>query len=185
MSIDTNPTKRGGAAKKQHDNPDGEDAGRDDEVGYRNPPKHTRFEKGTSGNPKGRPKGSRNFSTDVKDTLKQPVRLSKDGKRETISTQQAALERLREKALKGDNRALDKFIDLARTYNDEEMPGALATLEKTDGEIMADYDRRVLQRAVETQTDEQTVAETSSQPDDGVSTMNDAPDEEDNDDWLK
>ena len=31
--------------------------GADYEVGYGKPPKHTRFKKGQSGNPKGRPKG--------------------------------------------------------------------------------------------------------------------------------
>ena len=32
-------------------------------VGYKKPPLHTRFKKGQSGNPRGRPKGSKNFST--------------------------------------------------------------------------------------------------------------------------
>ena len=43
--------------------------GRDHDAGYGKPPRHSRFKKGQSGNPKGRPRGSRNFSTDLKATL--------------------------------------------------------------------------------------------------------------------
>ena len=48
--------------------------GRDQDAGYGKPPRHSRFKKGQSGNPKGRPKGGRNFSTDVKATLEEPIR---------------------------------------------------------------------------------------------------------------
>jgi hypothetical protein len=34
-----------------------------------------------------------------------------------VSTQEAALLRLREKALKGDARSLDQLLDLAKTFN--------------------------------------------------------------------
>lgn len=35
------------------------------EVGYGKPPKHGQFAPGTSGNPKGRPRGSKNFASIV------------------------------------------------------------------------------------------------------------------------
>jgi hypothetical protein len=66
-------------------------------VGYRRPPEHRRFKPGQSGNPKGRPKGTRNFKTDLKSTLKIPVNVTRAGKPHHISTQQAVLLRLREK----------------------------------------------------------------------------------------
>ncbi|MCY3732928.1 MAG: DUF5681 domain-containing protein, partial [Chloroflexi bacterium] len=49
------------------------------DVGFGKPPKHSRFKKGKSGNPKGRPKGSRNFSMVVKETLEEPVRVTSHG----------------------------------------------------------------------------------------------------------
>jgi S-adenosylmethionine/arginine decarboxylase-like enzyme len=42
-------------------------------VGYGKPPLHTRFKKGQSGNPRGRPRGAKNLSTLVSDALDQTV----------------------------------------------------------------------------------------------------------------
>jgi len=42
-------------------------------VGYAKPPKHTRFTKGRSGNPKGRPTGSKNLATMMIEELTQTV----------------------------------------------------------------------------------------------------------------
>lgn len=43
-----------------------------DEIGYKKPPRHTRFRKGQSGNPKGRPKGTQNLKTDLAEELSEP-----------------------------------------------------------------------------------------------------------------
>lgn len=119
----------------------------DYEVGYGKPPRHTQFKKGQSGNPRGRPKGSRNFSTDLKNTLKERVRVTKGDRAKTVSTQLAVLMRLREKALGGDARALDRYIELARTYNDEELTEARVQLSETDEEVMDTFTARLLRRA--------------------------------------
>ena len=39
-------------------------------VGYKQPPKHTQFKPGQSGNPKGRPKGTQNLATDLAEELR-------------------------------------------------------------------------------------------------------------------
>ena len=44
---------------------------RSTKVGYGNPPQHTRFKKGQSGNPRGRPKGTLNLATVLARTLRE------------------------------------------------------------------------------------------------------------------
>lgn len=84
------------------------------DVGYGKPPKHSQFKKGRSGNPKGRPKGARNFKTEVDAVLNSKVSVIHDGKPKTVSTIQAAMMRLKEKALKGDLRAITHVLSLAQ-----------------------------------------------------------------------
>jgi hypothetical protein len=90
-------------------------------IGYRRPPERTRYKPGQSGNPRGRPKGMRNFKTDLKATLRMPVNVTRRGKSQKVSTQQAMLMRLREKALSGAPRELVQLILLAQSYNNDEV----------------------------------------------------------------
>lgn len=90
-------------------------------VGYGNPPKHTQFRPGKSGNPKGRSQGVRNFITDVKQTLMMPIRITSGGRARKVTTQKGALILLREKALKGDSRALDQLLNLSVRFNNEQL----------------------------------------------------------------
>src|ERR1700742_2968486 len=52
-----------------------------DGVGYKRPPKHTQFRPGQSGNPKGRPKGTQNLKSDLREELGEIVRV-REGDRE-------------------------------------------------------------------------------------------------------
>jgi Family of unknown function (DUF5681) len=94
-------------------------------VGYKRPPRHSRFQPGQSGNPRGRQKAVRNLGSDVKRTLEVPVRLSEQGKARQVSTQEAMLLRLREKALKGDARSLDRLVALAQIFNNDAVAESL------------------------------------------------------------
>lgn len=83
-----------------------------DKVGYKNPPKRTRFKKGRSGNPKGRPKGRKNRDTIARDVLLKPVKVNEGGRARSITTLEAVLLRLRNDALEGKTAAIDKLLKL-------------------------------------------------------------------------
>jgi len=75
----------------------------DYEIGYGKPPLHTRFRKGHSGNPNGRPRGSKSFATLVNKALEQPVVLRRNGR--TMTKRELLAEQLVNKAASGDYRA--------------------------------------------------------------------------------
>ena len=113
------------------------------EVGYGKPPKHTQFKPGQSGNPNGRPKGTRNFKTDVHEALRAPVKVRNDGRVNKMTRQRASLETLCVKALKGDQRALEQLLRLGERY-DEPKPAVDAPIEASDQAILDAYFRRMM-----------------------------------------
>jgi hypothetical protein len=80
-------------------------------VGRGHPPKHTQFRKGASGNPKGRPKGSRNLSTLLREAADDQVSATIGGKVRNISKLQASAMQLATKAASGDQAAINKLLD--------------------------------------------------------------------------
>ena len=83
-------------------------------VGYRRPPQASRFQPGRSGNPRGRPKGSKNFSTLIQEELDARVVVTENGQRKTISKRHAIAKQLVNKAAAGDPRALPILLNEAR-----------------------------------------------------------------------
>ncbi len=110
------------------------------ETGYRKPPKHTRFTKGQSGNPKGRPKGTQNLRTDLSEELSELIRVREGDHEITVSKQRALLKTLTARALKGDTRAAQLVLDLVwRVIERETTPEPIADLTPEDQAILDDW----------------------------------------------
>ena len=95
------------------------DPGSDDgseSVGYRKPPRHSRFRKGQSGNPSGRPKGSALRSAADR-VLNQKVMATENGRKRAVPLTEALLLQLVQRALRGDHRASREVIQIASHLN--------------------------------------------------------------------
>jgi hypothetical protein len=95
----------------------------DYEVGYGKPPQHTRFVKGQSGNPRGRPPGAKNMKTLLTKALNEIVVVTEHGggqrkvsKREAIATQ------LVNRSAKADYKAIQILMGLLRDIEGDTDP---------------------------------------------------------------
>lgn len=112
-----------------------------DKVGYCNPPKHSRFQKGQSGNPKGRPRGSRSLSAIAAKELERIVQTNSGQRGEKMKTAEAMIRAHMIKAIKGDVRSAE-FITKLLAQNDNEATEAIdgvAALPDDDQKILDDY----------------------------------------------
>ena len=105
------------------------------EVGYKKPPKHSRFRKGQSGNRRGRPKGARNFNTGVLDMLNMRVPVKVGGVQKKMGPFDAALLILVGKALQGDLKAINQIISFAQVHFGNNNPPAFDLRQVTDEEL--------------------------------------------------
>jgi hypothetical protein len=80
--------------------------------GHQRPPVASRFQKGRSGNPNGRPKGSKNLATLIKEAAYDKIVVSRDGKKQRLSRIAAGLIQLSIKAAQGDTTAIQRLTDL-------------------------------------------------------------------------
>jgi hypothetical protein len=90
------------------------------EVGYGKPPKQTRFRKGQSGNPGGRPKKQPSLGEDLAAELAEEMTLREGAREITVTKQRAVVKALVQGALAGDPRSAKALTDLVRalTPND-------------------------------------------------------------------
>ena len=125
-------------------------------VGYRNPPQHTRFKKGQSGNPRGRPKGTLNVATVLERTLRERVVINENGRRRTATKLEAALTQLTNKAASGDLKALQLLASLVRSAEEREMQTSepTTTLPEADQDVVLGILKRIETTRKEDRKDE-------------------------------
>jgi hypothetical protein len=95
---------------------------RDYEVGYGKPPRHSQFKRGQSGNPRGRPAGSKNLGTLVSEALNEPVIVVENGGRRKISKREAIIKQLVNRSAKADWRAIKILLDIVRELESQIEP---------------------------------------------------------------
>lgn len=84
----------------------------DEPVGYRHPPKQYQFKPGRSGNPKGRPKGAPGLRKILEKEFAHRLEIREGGNRIKLSKLQVIVKRELEKAMGGDQRAIEHVIAL-------------------------------------------------------------------------
>ena len=122
-----------GSDKKRPEAPDSY------EVGYGKPPSHSRFQKGRSGNPQGRPSRSKNMTTLLTKALDERVAVTENGRRRSITKREAIVTQLVNKSAAADLKAIGMLLSMIQQMD------ASAPATTLEPESFAEADERVLQ----------------------------------------
>jgi Family of unknown function (DUF5681) len=112
----------------------------DYEVGYRKPPSHRRFEPGQSGNPRGRPPGSKNLSSLLSKALDEPVIVIENNRRRKIAKRQAIVTQFVNQSAKGDLKATQLLLSILRDLESRGEPGSV------DADKITKADQQIIKR---------------------------------------
>ncbi|MER8583559.1 DUF5681 domain-containing protein [Mesorhizobium sp. M1423] len=116
------------------------------DVGYGKPPPSHQFKPGRSGNLRGRPKGSKNVVTDLRDVFFSPVTLTlPNGKSQRMPVWKAGLWKQAAKAAQGDQRSFQAMMQLLDKYGvlPIEVPDDAEDLTPTDAAALEDLFARM------------------------------------------
>ena len=105
----------------------------DYEVGYKRPPKETRFKKGNNANPRGRPRGSKNLATLLEEALNTQVETFEDGTRRRRTKRDVVIAQLVDQSANADLRATKLLLDMLHKL--ERAPASAAETTSSNPEI--------------------------------------------------
>jgi hypothetical protein len=108
-------------------------------IGWGKPPKQGQFKPGSSGNPAGRPKGSKNLRTDLEQEMSERIQVTEGGKSITVTKRRAVLKRITNKAMNGETAAARVLFNLMVGLEQVDVQDQQAEpLEEEDLEILAE-----------------------------------------------
>ena len=95
-------------------------SGRDYEVGYGKPPRDKQFQKGMSGNPRGRPRNSRNTATIFNEESDSRITVTENGRTLRLTKRELVLKGVVNKAAKGEPKSVATYLKLDERYRPAE-----------------------------------------------------------------
>ena len=112
-------------------------------IGYKKPPEESQFRPGKSGNPRGRPKASKNTYSILDGELSKIILLKENGKEIKLTKKQAMLRHLINKAVQGDSKAMffvfNQLLELDQKSD----------LKSEASKMLADEDQAILKQFLE------------------------------------
>jgi hypothetical protein len=107
-------------------------------------PDASKFKKGQSGNPGGRPKGAKGMKTLLAQELKESITVQQDGKKKRIRRSEALIKRMVNDALQGRDRPRDTILRYTDAMDRDRQQQAAQELSEDDQAILDRYvERRI------------------------------------------
>ena len=108
----------------------------DDRVGPGRPPKHSRWKKGQSGNPRGRPKGRLDVKRVLEEELSELITLATPQGEREMTKLQAVIRRLIHEGMSGKVYAIQDILDRAERLDRSDETSVSPELAKDDEAIL-------------------------------------------------
>jgi len=111
-------------------------------VGYKKPPKKSQFKSGKSGNPKGRPKKSKNLETLFKNELQEKIIINENGRRTKVTKREAFVKTLVNDSLLMKTNSVKALLTIMQDIDEKEA----AKIHNSYKDKISEEDKKILER---------------------------------------